>query len=65
MIINQNTDVRIIALTSAALRLENIVNEKHIEDASLITQAKALAESLRSQIRILQLQSPSPESLNA
>ena len=55
MIINQNTDVRIIALTSAALRLENIVNEKHIEDASLISETKALTERLRRQIHILQL----------
>jgi|GEM_PF-2581710 len=55
MIIDLNTDIKIVALTSAALRLENVANEKHVTDPTLIADVKDMARRIRREISILQL----------
>lgn len=48
-------DISIIALQSAALRIENIVEKRIIDDPAFVGQLAATAQRLRREIAILQL----------
>lgn len=60
MLIDSKTDVRIIALTSTALRIENTVSEKHIEDPEFLAQLKDNARRIRREINLLKLNQQTP-----
>jgi hypothetical protein len=54
------TDTRIIALQSAILRTEHLLNEDIITDAILRGQIKAMIERLKREMNILKLNQQSP-----
>lgn len=54
MKVDLTTDVRIIAIQSAALRLENLTTG-YITDPVLVGQLTAMAQRLRREISLLQL----------
>ena len=60
MLIDSKTDVRIIALTSTALRIENAVSEKHIEDPEFLDRLKDDARRIRREINLLKLNQQTP-----
>ena len=60
MRVNLTTDVRIIALQSASLRLENVVANQSLTDPVLLGQLTATAQRLRREISILQLNQQTP-----
>ena len=63
MKVDLTTDVRIIALQSAALRLENLIDNSVVTDPTLTGQLTAMAQRLRREISLLQLnQQPAAKS---
>ena len=60
MKVDLTTDVRIIALQSAILRTEHLINEGIITDAILRGQIKAMVERLKREKSVLQLNQQSP-----
>jgi hypothetical protein len=54
------TDVRIIALQSAILRTEHLINEGIITEPILRGQIKAMVERLKREMNILKLNQQSP-----
>lgn len=61
MKVDLTTDVRIIALQSAALRLENLIDNSVVTDPTLTGQIVAMAQCLRRQISLLQLNQQTPQ----
>lgn len=60
MKIDLTTDVRIIAIQSAALRLENLIEGQVITKPDLLTEVTEMAKKLRREMSLLKLNQQTP-----
>jgi hypothetical protein len=56
------TDIKIVSLEATILRLENLINTR-VVDPDLAVKCAALASSLRREVRILKMTTPSTHEL--
>lgn len=60
MKVDLTTDVRIIAIQSAALRIENLIEGQVITEPVLLGQLTAMARRLRREMNLLKLSQKNP-----
>lgn len=60
MKVDLTTDVRIIAIQSAALRLENLTEGQVIDEPELNNEVTELAKKLRRKMNLLKLKQQTP-----